>query len=181
MSRIGRQPIQIPQGVRVVVEDGAVRVEGPKGSLTQNLPPLVSVEINGDVLRVHRVDESRRARAMHGLAQRLLANAITGVSKGFSKTLEIVGVGYRVEPRGQALYFTLGYSHPILFHLPPGITAKVERQTILTLEGIDKQLLGQCAAMIRGLRPPEPYKGKGIRYQNEVLRRKAGKAAGAGG
>ncbi|GBD27420.1 50S ribosomal protein L6 [bacterium HR30] len=181
MSRIGRQPIQIPQGVRVAVEDGAVRVEGPKGSLKQPLPPLVRTEIEGNVLRVVRLEESRKARAMHGLAQRLLANAVTGVSQGFSKTLEIVGVGYRVEARGQALYFTLGYSHPILFQLPPGITAKVERQTVLTLEGIDKQLLGQCAAMIRSLRPPEPYKGKGIRYQNEVLRRKAGKAAGAGG
>ncbi len=181
MSRIGRQPIHIPPGVRVAIEDGRVRVEGPKGALQQSLPPLVRVEIEGEVLRVLRLNESRRARAMHGLAQRLLANAVTGVSKGFSKTLEIVGVGYRVEARGQALYFTLGYSHPILFQLPQGITAKVDRQTILTLEGIDKQLVGECAAMIRGLRPPEPYKGKGVRYQNEALRRKAGKAAGAGG
>ncbi|GIW42878.1 MAG: 50S ribosomal protein L6 [Candidatus Binatia bacterium] len=181
MSRIGRQPIEIPGGVKVSIENGAVRVEGPKGTLTQALPPLVAVEMEGNTLRVVRRDDSRKARAMHGLAQRLLSNAVRGVSAGFSRTLEIVGVGYRVEPRGQALYFTLGYSHPILFQLPAGVTAKVERQTILTLEGIDKQLLGQCAAMIRGLRPPEPYKGKGIRYQNEVLRRKAGKAAGAGG
>ncbi|MCX8071389.1 MAG: 50S ribosomal protein L6 [Candidatus Binatia bacterium] len=181
MSRIGKQPIQIPEGVRLNVDDSVVKVEGPKGSLSQPLPPYVRVEIEGSVARVVRTEESRRARAMHGLAQRLVANAVTGVSKGFSKTLEIVGVGYRVEPRGQALYFTLGYSHPILFQLPPGVSAKVERQTLLTLEGIDKQLVGQCAAMIRSLRPPEPYKGKGIRYQNEVLRRKAGKAAGGGG
>jgi large subunit ribosomal protein L6 len=181
MSRIGKQPIEIPQGVRVAIEGSKVTVTGPKGTLSQDLPPGVKAELDGNVLRVVRLDDSRRSRAMHGLAQRLLANAVTGVSRGFSKTLEIVGVGYRVEPRGQALYFTLGYSHPILFQLPEGITGKVERQTVLTLEGIDKQLLGQCAAMIRSLRPPEPYKGKGIRYQNEVLRRKAGKAAGAGG
>lgn len=181
MSRIGKQPIRLPEGVRISVDRDKVTVTGPKGSLIQALPPYVTVEIEGNVARVHRTEDSRKARALHGLAQRLLANAVTGVSSGFSKTLEIVGVGYRVEPRDRSLYFTLGYSHPILFQLPSGITAKVERQTILTLEGIDKQLVGQCAAMIRSLRPPEPYKGKGIKYQNEVLRRKAGKAAGAGG
>jgi large subunit ribosomal protein L6 len=125
--------------------------------------------------------DDRRGRALHGLTRKLLANMVEGAARGFARTLEIVGVGYRAEVRGNALHLSLGYSHPIVYQLPPGVTASVERQTVVTLESADKQLLGQTAAEIRRLRPPEPYKGKGIRYQGEALRRKAGKAAGAAG
>jgi large subunit ribosomal protein L6 len=131
--------------------------------------------------RVSRHDDTRELRSLHGLARRLIDNMVQGVHTGFTRTLEIVGVGYRAESRGQALHLSLGYSHPILFQLPPGVQAKVDRQTVITLESIDRQLLGETAATIRRLRPPEPYKGKGIKYAEEVLRRKAGKAAGAAG
>lgn len=181
MSRIGKLPIQLPAGVKVNLNDGVVLVEGPKGKLTQGVPPLVDIAIDGNVLSVQRRDDGRQARAMHGLARVLIAKMVKGVSEGYSRTLEIIGVGYRAEPRGNALFFNLGYSHPILFQLPDAVKAKVEKQTVITLESIDSQLLGQTAAMIRGLRPPEPYKGKGIKYSDEKLRRKAGKAAGAAG
>lgn len=181
MSRVGKLPVQIPAGVKVEVSDGRISVQGPKGSLSEKLPPAVTVEIDGSLLQVARQEESRRGRSMHGLARKLIANMVQGAHTGFSRTLEIVGVGYRAEPRGKALYLNLGFSHPILFHLPPEVTAKVEKQTVITLESPDRQMLGQTAAMIRALRPPEPYKGKGIKYSNEALRRKAGKAAGAAG
>jgi len=181
MSRIGKMPIQIHPSVKVHVADGVVRIEGPKGTLEHRLPPHITVEIGDGALRVQRQDEARETRSLHGLTQRMLANMAHGVETGFSQTLEIIGVGYRAEARGQALHLSLGYSHPILFQLPPGVQARVERQTIVTLESIDRQILGETAATIRRLRPPEPYKGKGIKYAGEVLRRKAGKAAGAAG
>ncbi len=182
MSRIGNQPVNIPPGVALEIEGNICRARGPKGELNSKLPPKIKVLVEGGQCKVQRQGEDRTARAMHGLAQRVIANMVEGVSKGFRKSLEIVGVGYRAELRGpNQLYLTLGFSHPIIFQLPAGVTAAVERQTLITLEGADKQLVGEVAAMIRRLRPPEPYKGKGVRYVGEVLRRKAGKAAGAGG
>ncbi|MFI5396070.1 MAG: 50S ribosomal protein L6 [Candidatus Binatia bacterium] len=181
MSRIGKLPVVIPDKVKVQVAGGLVRVEGPKGHLQHQLPVGIKVEVAGGELHVLRENETRNTRSLHGLTQRLIANMVHGVHSGFAQTLEIVGVGYRAESRGQALHLSLGYSHPILFQLPPGIQARVDKQTTITLEGIDRQVLGETAATIRRLRPPEPYKGKGIKYANEVLRRKAGKAAGAAG
>ena len=180
MSRIGRMPITVPSGVKVNVADGSVRVEGPKGKLARVLPPEVTLAVEGTTVNVARADESRRARGVHGLTRKLVANMVEGVSKGFTRVLEINGVGYRAEARGTALHLTLGYSHPINFQLPAGITAKVEKQVVITLEGADRELLGQVAAAVRELRPPEPYKGKGVKYAEETIRRKAGKAAGAG-
>lgn len=177
MSRIGRLPIPLPNGVKLHVHDGTVRVEGPKGKLERSLIPEVSVVIEGNVVTLARVDDSRRARGMHGLMRRLLANMVEGVGTGFTRVLEITGVGYRAEARGNVLFLTLGYSHPIAYQLPQGITAKVDKQTVVTLEGSDRELLGQTAAAIRRLRPPEPYKGKGVKYGGEHIRRKAGKAA----
>lgn len=179
MSRIGKLPIPLPAGVAVRVDAGLVRVEGPKGKLECRVPSGVAIDQDNGTLHVRRADE--RHRAAQGLTQRLIANMVRGVHSGFTRVLEIVGVGYRAEVRGQAIYLTLGYSHPILFQLPEGVQAKVDKQTVITLEGIDKQLLGQTAAMVRELRPPEPYKGKGIKYAEEKIRRKAGKAAGAAG
>jgi large subunit ribosomal protein L6 len=181
MSRIGKLPIRVSQQVKVHIANDLVRIEGPKGKLEHRLPPSVKAEITAGTLSVVRRDDSRSARALHGLTQRLINNMVRGVESGFTRTLEIVGVGYRAEARGQALHLSLGYSHPIVFQLPPGIQARVDKQTVITLEGIDRQLLGETAATIRRLRPPEPYKGKGIKYAEEVLRRKAGKAAGAAG
>jgi large subunit ribosomal protein L6 len=181
MSRIGKLPIQIQPSVKVRLAADVVRVEGPKGTLEHRLPRGITVELSDGTLRVLRQDETRETRSLHGLTQRMLANMVHGVDTGFSQTLEIVGVGYRAEARGQALQLNLGYSHPILFQLPPGVQARVDRQTVITLESIDRQMLGETAATIRRLRPPEPYKGKGIKYAGEVLRRKAGKAAGAAG
>lgn len=181
MSRIGKLPVRIPEKVKIQVTDGMVRVEGPKGTLAQQLAPGLRVEVSEGTLTVLREHDARQTRALHGLTQRLIANMVEGVHNGFTQTLEIVGVGYRAESRGQALHLSLGYSHPILFQLPPGVQARVDKQTVVTLESIDRQLLGETAATIRRLRPPEPYKGKGIKYAGEVLRRKAGKAAGAAG
>jgi large subunit ribosomal protein L6 len=181
MSRIGKLPVRIPEKVKVEVTDGVVRVQGPKGQLEHPLPPGIRVEVSDATLRVLRESDARETRGLHGLTQRLIANMVEGVHAGFTRTLEIVGVGYRAESRGQAIHLSLGYSHPILFQLPPGVQARVDKQTVVTLESIDKQLLGETAATIRRLRPPEPYKGKGIKYAGEVLRRKAGKAAGAAG
>ena len=179
MSRIGRLAIPVPKGVQVDMTDGQVTVQGPKGKLTHSLPAGIAVTRDSDVLRVARAGEGRQARALHGLTRKLIANMVQGVSGGFSRTLEINGVGYRADGRTNALYITVGYSHPIMYQLPAGVTAKVEKQTIVTLEGNDRQLLGEVAAGIRALRPPEPYKGKGIKYSDEVIRRKAGKAAKA--
>lgn len=180
MSRIGKLPIQIPAGVKVRQDGQSLLIEGPRGKENHQLPSCVTLEMSGDTVSLRRADEGRATRALHGLTRKLVANMVTGVSKGFVRTLEIVGVGYRAEAKGNQLHMNLGYSHPIVFDLPAGVTAKVDKQTIVTLEANNRQVLGQVAAQIRELRPPEPYKGKGIKYSDEVLRRKAGKAAGAG-
>jgi large subunit ribosomal protein L6 len=167
--------------VKIAVEDSAVKLEGPKGKLAASIPSGVQVTVEGNVVRVERDNEERKVRALHGLTRKLIANMAAGVSQGFTRVLEINGVGYRAEVRGQEIHMTLGYSHPVMFPLPPGITASVERQIIITLTGADRQLLGETAAKIRSLRPPEPYKGKGIKYREEVIKRKAGKAVGSAG
>jgi large subunit ribosomal protein L6 len=180
MSRIGKLPVALPQGVKVEVKDGRVRAQGPKGTLERPVVPDVDIVVEGNVLRVTRRDDTRRGRSVHGLTRVLIDRMVQGVSKGFTRVLEINGVGYRADARGNVLFLTLGYSHPIVFHLPPGITAKVERQVVVTLEGADHELLGQVAAAVRELRPPEPYKGKGVKYAEERIKKKAGKtAAGA--
>jgi large subunit ribosomal protein L6 len=177
MSRVGRLAIVKPDNVKVHVSEGAVRVEGPHGTLARALAREVTVAVEAGQVLVRRVDDSRRARGIHGLTRRLIANMIEGVSKKFTRVLEINGVGYRAEARANLLVLTLGYSHPIAYQLPPGVTAKVDRQVIITLEGPDRELLGTVASQLRDLRPPEPYKGKGVKYAGEVIRRKAGKAA----
>jgi len=158
-----------------------VRVEGPKGKLRTEIPAGIQVKIEGNQLRVGREAEERKIRALHGLTRKLIANMVEGVSRGFSRVLEINGVGYRAEVKGTELHLTLGFSHPVVFSLPPGVTATVDRQVIVTLHGADREVLGRTAAIMRGLKPPEPYKGKGIKYREEVIRRKAGKAVGAAG
>lgn len=163
------------------MEGGSVRVEGPKGKLKTEIPPGIQVKIEGNQLRVNRETEERQIKALHGLTRKLIANMVEGVSRGFSRVLEINGVGYRAEAKGTELHLTLGFSHPVVFPLPPGVTAAVERQVIITLHSADKEILGRTAAVIRSLRPPEPYKGKGIKYREEVIQRKAGKAVGAAG
>ena len=181
MSRVGKLPVVIPKSVKIAVENQEIRVEGPKGKMASRLPEKLAIEIEGERLHVRRQDDAAKSRALHGLTRKLVANMVEGVSEGFKRVLEINGVGYRAELKGQDLHLSLGYSHPVVFPLPSGVSAAVERQTVITLESHDKQLLGETAAVIRDLRPPEPYKGKGIRYQGETVRRKAGKAMGAAG
>ncbi|MCA9671267.1 MAG: 50S ribosomal protein L6 [Myxococcales bacterium] len=175
MSRIGKLAIDVPPKVEVKVQGGEITVKGPKGTLTRAVPPDVDIQVESGKLQVNRQSESRRGRAMHGLARALLANMVTGVSTGFTRVLEINGVGYRADVKGRMLNLSLGYSHPIEVLLPEGIDAKVEKNQI-QLSGYDKEALGQLAAVIRGQRPPEPYKGKGIKYIEEHIRRKVGKA-----
>ncbi|HEY3168161.1 MAG TPA: 50S ribosomal protein L6, partial [Candidatus Binatia bacterium] len=163
MSRIGKLPVTIPAGVKVAVDTDAVHVEGPKGKLHTTVPAGVNVNVEGNVVRIERRAEDRKSRALHGLTRKLIANMAQGVSQGFTRVLDINGVGYRAEVKGQEIHMTLGYSHPVIFPLPQGVTASVERQIIITLSGADRQLLGETAAKIRGLRLPEPYKGKGIK------------------
>lgn len=177
MSRIGRLPVALEKGVKATLADKVIRLEGPKGKLECEVPKGFTVEIADAKMVVKRPGDSQQARALHGLTRKLIANMAQGVSKGFTRVLEINGVGYRAEAKGNLINFALGYSHPIVYQLPPGVTAKIERQVIITLESADRQLLGTVAAQIRELRPPEPYKGKGIKYAEESLRRKAGKAA----
>src|SRR6266852_2006024 len=177
MSRIGRMPIVLEKGVKATLEAGRIKLEGPKGKLETKVHPGMTVEISDGRIVVKRPGDSQEERALHGLMRKLVANMAEGVGKGFTKVLEINGVGYRAEARASQINMTLGYSHPIVYQLPPGVTAKVDRQVTLTLESADKQLLGSVAAEIRALRPPEPYKGKGIKYSTETIRRKAGKAA----
>jgi len=179
MSRIGRKPIPIPQGVTVAIEGNTVRVEGPKGTLSHTLPAGVSVAAGGNVLTVWRSSDHRTVRALHGLTRSLIANIVHGVKDGFERKLEIVGIGYRAQLAGQNLQLALGYSHPVIFPLPEGVQAEVEKQVSITLRGTDKALLGQTAAKLRALRKPDPYKGKGIKYAGEYIRRKVGKKAGA--
>jgi len=175
MSRIGKKPITIPKGVKVAVAPGAVEVQGPKGKLRQALPPGVSVEVADGELRAIADAAMPGVGKFHGLGRSLIANAVAGVTDGFKKDLDIVGVGYRAELKGRQVHFALGYSHPIVLDIPEGIDIAVEKQTHLTVTGIDKQLVGQVAADIRAMRKPDPYKQKGVRYTGEVLKKKAGK------
>ncbi|HXR42478.1 MAG TPA: 50S ribosomal protein L6 [Acidothermaceae bacterium] len=177
MSRIGRLPIQIPSGVDVDITDRLVTVKGPKGTLTHTVAEPISISKADDgTLVVTRPDDENRSRALHGLSRTLVANMVTGVTEGFAKTLEIVGTGYRVQARGSDLEFALGFSHPVHVPAPDGITFEVQAPTRFVVRGIDKQKVGEVAANIRKLRKPEPYKGKGVRYQGENVRRKVGKA-----
>lgn len=179
MSRIGKKVIPLPPGVKVIVEAQQVKVSGPKGNLDQRIDRNVTLAVEGDKLVVHAPEAAKNGKALHGLTRTLIANMVKGVSQGFERVLEINGVGYRAEVQGKALNFSLGYSHPIRFPLPEGIRAEVERQVRITLKGSDRNLLGMTAAKIRRLRPPEPYGGKGIKYAEEVIHRKAGKTAAA--
>jgi large subunit ribosomal protein L6 len=178
MSRIGRTPIPVPSGVSVALADDSVTVTGPQGSLARRLPPGITISQEGEVLVVARPDDERRHRALHGLARSLVANMVTGVTQGFTKELEIVGVGYRANAKGpSALELALGFSHPVVVDAPEGITFEVPSPTRIVVRGIDKEKVGQVAADIRKIRKPEPYKGKGVRYAGERVLRKAGKAA----
>jgi large subunit ribosomal protein L6 len=178
MSRIGKKPVAIPNNVTVTVDGSTVKVKGPKGELTRTFDPGMKISVEGNEVIIDRPGEEKRDRAMHGLTRALLANMVTGVTEGFKKTLEIVGVGYKAEKRGKNLVVTVGYSHPVNYPEPSGITLSTPVPTTIVIEGIDKQKVGQVAAELREFRPPEPYKGKGIRYQGEQVRRKAGKTAG---
>jgi len=177
MSRIGKKPITVPSGVKITLDE-ELRVEGPKGKLTVPIPPGIRVEQNNGTLNIVRDNDSYAAA--HGLTRALAWNAVNGVSAGFTRELDIVGIGYRVDMKGKVALFTLGYSHSIEFVLPPGIEMKVDKQTHIVLTGSDKQALGQVAANMRALRPPDPYKNKGVRYTGEQLRKKVGKS-GTGG
>ena len=177
MSRVGKQPIGIPKGVNVAVSKDTVTVKGPKGELAQLLPELVSAAVEGGELHVSRADDSRDARARHGLVRALLKNMVVGVTDGFEKKLEIQGVGFRAEVKGRTLVMNLGYSHPIEFPIPPGISIAVEKNVNVSVQGIDRQRVGQVAAVIRKYREPDHYKGKGIRYVGEYVRIKTGKSA----
>jgi len=176
MSRIGKKPVAIPSGVKVEVGDGALKVTGKRGTLSRAIPDKVSVEVSGAAATVTMRDDG--SRNLYGMYRTLLANMVAGVGEGFSRTLEIVGVGYKAEVKPGVLQLTLGYSHPVLFPLPQGITAEVEANTVIKLTGMDKELLGETAARVRRLRKPDVYKNKGIRYRGERLVKKVGKAAG---
>jgi large subunit ribosomal protein L6 len=176
MSRIGRKSIPVPAGVDVTISGQTVKVKGPKGELSHTVAEPITVQQEGGELIVNRPNDERRAKELHGLSRTLVANMIVGVTEGYKKTLEIAGTGYRVTAKGQDLEFALGFSHPVPVTAPAGITFAVERPTVFSVAGIDKQLVGEVAANIRKIRPPEPYKGKGVKYQGEVIRRKAGKA-----
>ena len=177
MSRIGRLPIPVPAGVEVALDGPRVSVTGPKGALSHTIPAPIQVDRSEDgTLAVTRPNDESQVRALHGLTRTLIANMVTGVTDGYRKTLEIVGVGYRVAPRGSDLEFALGFSHPVIIEAPAGITFAVETPTRFSVSGIDKQQVGEVAANIRKIRKPDPYKGKGVRYQGEVIRRKDGKA-----
>jgi large subunit ribosomal protein L6 len=175
MSRIGKLPIEIPAGVKVSIDNLIVTVTGPKGTLSRAILDTVSVSTTDKSLTVARVDDSIKARSAHGLTRTLINNMVTGVTKGFERALEINGVGYRAELKGDVLNLSLGYSHPINFQLPKGITVEVDKMTKLLVKGIDRELVGQTAAKIREFRSPEPYKGKGVKYADETILRKAGK------
>jgi large subunit ribosomal protein L6 len=174
MSRLGRKPIPVPSGVNVTVKPDGVTVKGPKGELKRTFPEGVTIKVESGHVVVTRASDSREHRARHGLTRALLANMVTGVTSGFERKLEINGVGYRAEVAGQKMTFALGYSHPVVYDLPKGMSAKVEKN-LVTLSGIDRELLGETAAKLRSFRPPEPYKGKGVKYVEETIRRKVGK------
>jgi len=179
MSRIGRKVLPLPKGVTLAQKPGSISVKGPKGELTKAMPTGISVKIEGDKLTVLRVDDERQNRAKHGLMRAHLANMVKGVTDGWTRELEINGVGYRAEVAGDTINMALGYSHPVVFKLPKGVTAKVEKNKV-TLASADRDLVGQIAAKLRELRPPEPYKGKGVKYVEEVIKKKVGKAGATG-
>lgn len=176
MSRIGRLPIPVPSGVDVQIDGQAVSVKGPKGQLSLTVAEPITVAQEDSVIKVARPSDEGKVRALHGLSRTLIANMVTGVTTGYSKTLEIVGVGYRVQAKGKNLEFSLGFSHPVVIEPPEGVSFRVEAPTRFVVEGIDKQVVGETAARIRKLRKPDPYKAKGVRYQGEYIRRKVGKA-----
>ena len=180
MSRIGRKPIAIPAGVEVKNDNGLITVKGPKGTLTQKISPIISVEINGNEINVTRPNDEKEARSLHGLSRTLINNMVIGVTEGYKKELEVNGVGYRVQKQGDTLVMNLGYSHQVFVKEIPGITIEAPGPNEIVISGADKQLVGQFAAEVREKRPPEPYKGKGIKYSTEVIRRKEGKAGGKG-
>ncbi|UCD93555.1 MAG: 50S ribosomal protein L6 [Candidatus Zixiibacteriota bacterium] len=179
MSKVGKLPVKIPKGIKVDIDETGISVAGPKGTLSQPLRSEINVRVEDDAVVVSRSSEQRFHRSLHGLTRALIQNMVTGVSEGFARELEMVGIGYRAEMKGKVLELNLGYSHPVVFRPPEGVAIEVlHRENKIVVTGIDKQLVGQTAAKIRSFRPPEPYKGKGIRYFGEVVRRKAGKAAG---
>ena len=180
MSRVGRKPIPIPKDVKVTVGQGTLQVQGPKGKLSAPVPPGISFKLEGAELLCARRDDERQQRAWHGLARALAQNAVTGVTTGFSKELDIVGVGYKAQVEGSKVVFSLGYSHAVEFKIPEGIKIAVDKQTHVVVSGIDRQRVGQVAAEIRALRKPDPYKQKGIRYVGEILKKQAGKAGATG-
>ena len=179
MSRIGNAPVSLPSGVDLKVADGQLQVKGPKGQLARPVPPGISVDVSDGTATLGRADDKKTSKSMHGLARALLANMVMGVTEGFSRALEIQGVGYRADTSGKKLNLNLGFSHPVEVEIPDGLKVSVENNTLVKIEGIDKELVGQFAADVRAFRPPEPYKGKGIRYQGEYVRRKVGKAGAA--
>jgi large subunit ribosomal protein L6 len=182
MSKIGKMPVNIPSGVSAEIKDGIIKVKGPKGELSQELNEKVKVALDGDSLVVSRESDDRFSRSFHGLTRALIQNMVTGVSDGYKKVLELVGVGYRAEMNGKMLVLNVGFSHPVLLRAPDGVDITViPKENKIIITGIDKQLVGATAAEIRRVCPPEPYKGKGIKYENEAIRRKAGKTAGAAG
>ncbi len=180
MSRIGRMPVVIPAGVKVKINGTEVAVEGPKGKLNRQIHPHVNVELKDNQLLVTRQDVSKQSKALHGLTRARLANMVSGASQGYTRKLEIEGVGFRASVEGKKLVMTLGFSHPVETEIPAGVTVAVDKQVSLAISGADKEAVGQFAANIRFKKPPEPYRGKGIRYSDEVIRRKAGKAAATG-
>jgi large subunit ribosomal protein L6 len=179
MSRIGRKPIQIPEGVKITLEGSRIVVEGPKGTLSSEIPTEVNVTVDNSTIVVNKLSENKRGRSFHGLVRTLIANMVTGVSDGFEKALEISGVGYRAEVQDDILRLFVGFSRPVEYKIPKGVSIRVDRQVNMVVSGIDKEFVGRVAAEIRSVRKPEPYKGKGIRYAGEKIRRKVGKSAGA--
>jgi large subunit ribosomal protein L6 len=176
MSRVGKEPIPVPDGTKVQVADGVLTAEGPKGKVSQSIFDGFPVELEDGTLTVQRPDDTQGSRSLHGLLRSLIANAVNGATTGWSKQLDIVGVGYRAEVQGEAVNFALGFSHPVVFPIPQGISIEVDKNNRLTVTGADRQQVGQVAAEIRSLRKPDPYKGKGIKYSDEIIRRKVGKA-----
>ena len=176
MSKIGKKPVSLPSGVTVEVSGGKILVKGPKGELERNIPRKISAEVSDGIVTISRKDDTKPSLSLHGTIRSLVANMVKGVSEGFEKSLELVGTGFRAEVSGLSIILTVGYSHPVKIEVPVGIALKVEK-SIITVSGIDKEVVGQVAANIRAVRPPEPYKGKGIKYVEEIVRRKPGKAA----
>ena len=179
MSRIGNKPVEIAKGVELTLNGQHLKAKGSNGELELNIHPDMAVKIEDGIVQVERPSDQKNHKALHGLTRSLIQNMVTGVSEGFTRTLEIVGVGYRADAKGKVLDLALGFSHPVKFDVPEGLTIETPDQTTVVIKGADKQAVGQAAAVIRGFRPPEPYKGKGIRYKGEQIRRKAGKTAGA--